>query len=92
PAGEWLETNARRLGVMEAPPPPILQGRDLIEVFGLKPGPHFGTILEAVYEAQLDGRVYDRSSALRVAREEIGRLQGKRGQEVEEPAGDAGEG
>ncbi|RME00386.1 MAG: hypothetical protein D6812_09845, partial [Deltaproteobacteria bacterium] len=32
PAGEWLETNARRLGVMEAPPPPILQGRDLIEV------------------------------------------------------------
>jgi putative nucleotidyltransferase with HDIG domain len=44
-------------------PPPLLTGRDLI-VLGLKPGPRFGEILEAVQTAQLDGEVTDRAGAL----------------------------
>jgi putative nucleotidyltransferase with HDIG domain len=46
-------------------PPPLLTGRDLIAV-GLKPGPRFGEILEAVQTAQLDGEVKDRAGALKL--------------------------
>jgi putative nucleotidyltransferase with HDIG domain len=46
-------------------PPPLLTGRDLI-VLGLKPGPRFGEILEAVQTAQLDGEIHDRAGALRL--------------------------
>jgi len=46
-------------------PPPLLTGRDLI-VLGLKPGPRFGEILEAVQTAQLDGEIRDRAGALRL--------------------------
>jgi poly(A) polymerase len=45
-------------------PPPLVTGRDLIAL-GLKPGPRFGEILEAVQTAQLDGDVKDRAGALR---------------------------
>ena len=46
-------------------PPPLLTGRDLIAL-GLKPGPRFGEILEAVQTAQLDGEVRDRPGALQL--------------------------
>jgi tRNA nucleotidyltransferase/poly(A) polymerase len=45
-------------------PPPLITGRDLIAL-GLKPGPRFGEILEAVQTAQLDGEIKDRAGALR---------------------------
>ncbi len=44
-------------------PNPLLQGRDLI-ASGLKPGPLFGEILTASYDAQLEGDIVDRDSAL----------------------------
>ena len=46
-------------------PPPLVTGRDLIEL-GLKPGPRFGEILEAVQTSQLDGEIKDRAGALRL--------------------------
>jgi len=46
-------------------PPPLLTGRELIAL-GLKPGPRFGEILEAVQTAQLDGEINDRAGALRL--------------------------
>jgi tRNA nucleotidyltransferase/poly(A) polymerase len=46
-------------------PPPLLTGRDLIAL-GLKPGPRFGEILEAVQTAQLDGEIKDRAGALKL--------------------------
>ena len=46
-------------------PPPLLTGRDLIAL-GLKPGPRFGEILEAIQTAQLDGEVRDRPGALQL--------------------------
>src|SRR6202007_1639796 len=46
-------------------PPPLLTGRDLIAL-GLKPGPRFGEILEAVQTAQLDGEIKDRAGALQL--------------------------
>jgi len=38
----------------DEPDKPILTGKDLIAV-GYKPGPHFRVMLDAAYEAQLDG-------------------------------------
>ena len=43
-------------------------GRHLIEM-GLKPGPEFKQILDAVYEMQLDGKMTDLEGALVCARE-----------------------
>jgi len=42
----------------------LVTGRDLIEIFGLAPGPIFRKLLEAVEEAQVEGRVKTREEAL----------------------------
>ena len=34
----------------------MLEGRHLIEL-GLEPGPHFGPLLDACYEAQIEGEL-----------------------------------
>jgi len=56
---------ARAMGIFEAPPEPLLKGRDLRGL--LEPGPRMGEILRAVYERQLDGAVTTRDEALRHA-------------------------
>jgi poly(A) polymerase len=50
-------------------PPPLVRGDDLIRL-GLKPGPHFGKILEAVETRQLEGGFRDRDEALAWVRSE----------------------
>ena len=47
--------------------PPLLTGRDLIDRFGLGPGPLVGEILRKVEDARLEGLVVDRDSALELA-------------------------
>ena len=54
PAGDWLLERAEALAVKDSAPQPIVMGRHLIEL-GQTPGPHFKTILNKCYEAQLDG-------------------------------------
>jgi len=58
--------------LMETPPekvyPPKLVTGDDLKSMGLKPGPRFREILLAVEEAQLEGRLQDRESALEFAR------------------------
>jgi poly(A) polymerase len=44
-------------------PPPLVRGDDLIGL-GMKPGPKFGEILEAVETRQLEGALKDREEAL----------------------------
>ena len=44
-------------------PPPLVRGDDLIAL-GMKPGPKFGEILEAVQTRQLEGALKDRQDAL----------------------------
>ena len=48
-------------------PDALIDGNDLIEA-GLTPGPRFKAILDAVYDAQLEGVVTDRDQALARAR------------------------
>jgi poly(A) polymerase len=50
-------------------PPPLVRGDDLIAL-GLKPGPSFGEILEAVETRQLEGTLRDREEALAWVRQE----------------------
>ena len=58
--------------LLETPPekvyPPKLVTGDDLKGMGLQPGPRFKEILLAVEEAQLEGRLQDRESALRFAR------------------------
>ncbi len=47
---------------------PFLNGNDLIRQLGLKPGPEFRRILEALEEAQFTGEIKTRDEALALAR------------------------
>lgn len=47
--------------------PPLLTGRDLIEVLHLCPGPLFKKILAAVEEGRMEGTVHDYEGALQLA-------------------------
>lgn len=57
-----LRAKAAELAVQHRAPPPMLMGRHLLAL-GLKPGPHFGELLHAAYEAQLEGRIGDLAQA-----------------------------
>ncbi len=45
-------------------PPPLLNGRDVMDALHLPPGPRVGEILEALREAQATGQVRSRAEAL----------------------------
>jgi poly(A) polymerase len=52
----------------EVKPPPLLRGDDLI-VQGYRPGPRFKEMLQAVEDAQLEGKLRGREDALRLVAE-----------------------
>ncbi|BAJ63446.1 CCA tRNA nucleotidyltransferase [Anaerolinea thermophila] len=52
-------------------PPVLIKGGELIRELGLQPGPLIGQTLEAIREAQVEGMVLDKQSALAFAREWI---------------------
>lgn len=66
-AEDWFIEKARALGVEHGPPPPLLQGRDLLKV-GFAPGPRMGEVLRRIYELQLDGDVTTLEEAIAAAR------------------------
>lgn len=65
--GEWAS------GEEGLCPLALLGGSELIAL-GLNPGPEFKQILDRVYDAQLEGRVTDRESAISLARELVEKL------------------
>ncbi len=74
PAGEWLLTQAEEMKLRNAAPEPLVLGRHLLDL-GLAPGPHFGPILEACFEAQLEGRFADLEKGIDFARGILDRQQ-----------------
>ena len=54
---EWFIGRVRELAIEHEGPKPILQGRHLIEHFGMEPSPEFKQILDSVFEMQMDGSV-----------------------------------
>jgi tRNA nucleotidyltransferase (CCA-adding enzyme) len=63
PSVLWLKKEAERLSVSKEGQPPILMGRHLLDL-KMTPGPKMGKILNAAYEAQLDGNFMDLEGAL----------------------------
>jgi poly(A) polymerase len=53
---EFCQERLRELAADERRPAPLLRGRDLIEL-GHSPGPEFRRILDAAYDAQLEGEI-----------------------------------
>ncbi len=49
-------------------PPPLVNGNDIMQATGLRPGPRVGEVLERVREAIATGRVTTRDEALALAR------------------------
>jgi len=78
PEGSWLAQKAEKLTVSDSVPAPLVRGRDLINL-GLKPGPQFKPILDACYEAQLDGVFTDEAGG----REFLNNYLRERGWEIE---------
>ena len=60
---EFCRRKLAELGPAQIAPPRLLNGHDLITL-GFPPGPHFKDILDAVEEAQLEGRLVTREDAL----------------------------
>ena len=60
---EQLATAARHLALETVAPRPILLGRHLLAA-GLVPGPQFRALLDAAFEAQLDGAFTDEAGAV----------------------------
>jgi len=52
-------------------PPKLIDGHDLINIFGVSPGPGIGKLLEAVREAQASGEITTREEALAYIREHL---------------------
>ena len=65
---EFLQRKQAEFASEPIIPPPLLRGDDLIAL-GMKPGPHFGEILEAVETKQLEGELRDRAEALAYIKE-----------------------
>ena len=63
PAADWLREQAARLGVLHAPPAPLLLGRHLLEL-GAASGPRMGQLLQQAYELQLQGQLATVEDAL----------------------------
>lgn len=60
---EFLQNKAAEFASEPLIPPPLVTGRDLIAL-GWTPGPHFGPILEAVQNAQLEKTLANKEDAL----------------------------
>ena len=63
-----LRARAEALALEASAPRPIIQGRHLVAM-GRRPGPHFRPVLDAAFEAQLDGAFADEAGGLAWLRE-----------------------
>ncbi len=62
-----VRRRVQELARTDLAPPPLITGDDLIDL-GLPPGPAFRSVLDAVYDAQLEGGLGSRADALALAR------------------------
>jgi poly(A) polymerase len=83
---EWVRQARAALSPEEISPPRLVTGDDLIAM-GMEPGPVFARILEAVAEAQFEGKVRTRNDALGLASRVAAQLAGK----TSDKAGSRGE-
>jgi tRNA nucleotidyltransferase (CCA-adding enzyme) len=65
-----LRDKAHALAVQDTAPHPLILGRHLLEL-GLTPGPQFKPIIEAAFEAQLEGAFSDEATARKWLRQHL---------------------
>jgi tRNA nucleotidyltransferase/poly(A) polymerase len=65
---EFLQAREAEFAAEPLIPPPLVTGKDLIKL-GLKPGPRFKEILEAIQNEQLEGRISEREAAMELLRQ-----------------------
>ncbi|HLH42944.1 MAG TPA: HD domain-containing protein [Bryobacteraceae bacterium] len=65
---------AREQAVERMPPPALIFGRHVLPYFNNRPGKHIGEILDAAYEAQLDGAFSTEQEALKWLQDYIRRV------------------
>lgn len=53
-AGAWLLERAKQLDIENEQPKPIIMARELLEIYGLKPGRHIGLIMEWIEKQRND--------------------------------------
>ncbi|MCX6622854.1 MAG: HD domain-containing protein, partial [Acidobacteria bacterium] len=70
-AYDYVKTKCAELSAEQINPPCLIAGDDLI-LAGYTPGPRFGATLQAVEDAQLEGRITTRAEALTLARNLLG--------------------
>lgn len=68
---EFVVSKLRQLSQEQLKPPRLITGHDLIRE-GYRPGPAFRQMLEAVEDAQLEGRIQTRAEALELVRSRFG--------------------
>jgi poly(A) polymerase len=73
---QWRQHTAMTAYVLENPseetpaaPPRLIDGNDIMQAFGLSPGPKIGELLEAVREARAAGEITERRQALKLVGE-----------------------
>ena len=69
-AATWLLERAEALQVKNSAPKPIILGRHLIAL-GIPPGKEFKPILDACYEAQLDGKIFNETDGIRFVKKKF---------------------
>ncbi|MGD0542658.1 MAG: hypothetical protein ABSB33_14180, partial [Tepidisphaeraceae bacterium] len=62
-----LQAELAGLSLQDVAPAPLLDGNELIAA-GFSPGPAFRRILDAVYDAQLEGRISTKEEAMKLAK------------------------
>lgn len=70
PEIEWLLDRADKLAVKDSKPKPIIMGRHLV-MLGVDPGPKMGSMLNELFELQLEGYIFDEESGLALANQMI---------------------
>ena len=69
---DWADAYRHDLPEGPLDPPLLVSGHDLVAL-GVKPGPRFAALLEAIRDRQLDGLITDRNQALDLIRRQVSR-------------------
>ncbi|MBN1307236.1 MAG: CCA tRNA nucleotidyltransferase [Chitinispirillaceae bacterium] len=68
---DFLKEKSRRFQSETLKPPPLLGGKDLVEL-GFRPGPLFGEILSVLYDMQLEEEIATREEAIMAVQKRYG--------------------
>lgn len=69
PEGDWIWERARQLDVLHKRPEYLVKGRELVNQYGMKPGPMVGEAIKVVEEVRHSGLVISKEQAILLLRD-----------------------